>query len=160
MMYRFIGVLVVCCSCVVGSVTAQTEVVIDLQAMKVNAITRSDKPTFTIEGIVIRYPEFVRLDRQIARTNTAGFGTSLNDSIVVRDGHVITGPRLHLDSITTRENGDVTEWVIHAQLTNCKLPLKWGSVSLVFPLDLHACYKVRGTEGTCTEAKTKINVSY
>ncbi|MBK7186393.1 MAG: hypothetical protein IPH85_10835 [Ignavibacteria bacterium] len=143
-----------------GSVTAQTEVVIDLQAMKVNAITRSDKPTFTIEGIVIRYPEFVRLDRQIARTNTAGFGTSLNDSIFVRDGRVITGPRLHLDSITTRENGDVTECVIHAQLTNCKLPLKWGSVSIVFPFHLVACYRVLGSEGVCNESKVNITVTY
>ncbi|HLP27554.1 MAG TPA: hypothetical protein VK147_02860 [Candidatus Didemnitutus sp.] len=57
-------------------------------------------------------------------------------------------------------SSQITEWVIHAQLTNCKLPLKWGSVSIVFPFHLVACYRVLGSEGVCNESKVNITVTY
>lgn len=159
-MYRFIGVLVVCCGCVVVSATAQTEVVIDLEAIKVNAITRSDKPTFTIEGIVIRYPEFTWNNVSVGRSATATFDAEVIDSAIVVDRRDVASPSVKVDSIVSRENGDVMECVIYAQLVNCKLPLRQGSVSLLLPLTVTACYSIHGMESGCGTSKKKIRVSF
>ncbi|MBK6291721.1 MAG: hypothetical protein IPF59_08165 [Ignavibacteria bacterium] len=152
--------LIACLGCMVVHATAQIGVVIDQQAMKVNPIARADKPAFTIEGIMIRYPEFTWNNVSVGRSATATFDTEVIDSAFVVDRRDVASPSVKVDSIVTRENGDVMECVIYAQLVDCKLPLKQGSVSLLLPLNVTACYSIHGMESGCGTSKNEIRVSF
>ncbi len=160
MHYRIIVLFVLCHFCVAVSAAAQTDILIDLQSVKVNAITNSDNPTFTIDCVVVHYPEFVLRDRHISRSTTAGFGMELNNALHKVDGRVIMVPQLKVDSIVYNENADITEYVIYAQLVNCKLPLTKGTVFMLFPLHFVACYRELGPVGVCNEKKSIIGISY
>ena len=158
--YRAMVFLIACLVCMVVNATAQTEVLIDMQAVKVNAITSGDKPAFTIEGIVVRYPAFVTGNRNVSRTTTARFGRTNHDSVSIIDGRVIMGPHVNVDSISTKEDGDITECVIYARLVDCELPLVKSTLSLVLPLHVIACYRVLGTEGVCDEKSRSIEMQF